>query len=59
MLPFYGGIHQTILHLRVLKQGDSNLFVESRHEIPTESEIIIGCESGDWVLPIYEKKTGG
>ena len=24
-------------------------------EIATDDENILGCESGDWVLPIYEK----
>ena len=24
-------------------------------EIATDDAIILGCESGDWVLPIYEK----
>ena len=30
-------------------------FFFKRPIIATDDENIIGCESGDWVLPIYEK----
>ena len=29
---------------------------QSLGEIATDDENILGCESGDWVLPIYERK---
>ena len=49
----------------IFEHGDSKTFVfytrrfffkgQLLSEIATDDENILGCESGDWVLPIYEK----
>ena len=61
-MGFPGAIHQTsfntrrLKNRRVSKHGDTNLFVEY---LPPQNcnrwGNILGCESGDCVLPIYEK----